>query len=258
MSVSDIVTQTPEAIAPLPQEEWPNVENLVTEDEKPVDNMFSDKEQRLLTESLYSSWAGPGEGRTFLAAANVGMFYSVKQPPLVPDVLLSLDVELPADLQLKRNRSYFFWEYGKPPDAVIEIVSNREGDEATRKLRMYERLNVPYYVIHDPFRQLGDERLRIYEWTARGYVALTEAWLPKVGLGLRLWQGLYEDLEDEWLRWCDREGHLVLTGAERAHQEQQRAEQEYQRAEQERLRAEQEHQRAERMAAKLRELGIEP
>ncbi|MBD0346328.1 MAG: Uma2 family endonuclease, partial [Coleofasciculus sp. Co-bin14] len=46
--------------------------------------------------------------------------------------------------------------------------------------------------------------------------------------------------------------------AQRAEQEAQRAEQEAQRAEQEAQRAEQEAQRAERLAAKLRELNIDP
>ncbi|MBI4770116.1 MAG: Uma2 family endonuclease, partial [Chloroflexi bacterium] len=87
----------------------------------------------MLTEPLYSSWSGPGEGRRFLAAANVGVFSSVRHPPLVPDAFLSLDVEAPADLWPKRNRSYFLWEYGKPPDVVIEVVSNREGHETGRK-----------------------------------------------------------------------------------------------------------------------------
>ncbi len=233
MSVSETVIQAPEAIAPLPKEEWPNVENLVTEDETPVDNMFSDKEQRLLTESLYSSWAGPGEGRKFLATANVGMFYSVRQPPLVPDVLLSLDVEAPADLKPKRHRSYFFWEYGKPPEVVIEIVSNQEGREDTSKLRDYAHAHVLYYVIHDPFRLLSDQVLRVYEWRPDGYELKTEAWLPQVGLGLTLWHGVYEAVEETWLRWRDRDGNLIATGAEQ-------------------------RMRAERLEAKLRELGIEP
>ena len=41
-----------------------DIESLVTEDDTPVDNMPSEKQQRLLTEPLYSSWAGPGAGRT--------------------------------------------------------------------------------------------------------------------------------------------------------------------------------------------------
>ena len=64
--------------------EAPDVETIVTEDDAPVDNLPSEKQQRLLTEALYSSWAGPGEGRPFLVAANVGIFHMVRRPPLVP------------------------------------------------------------------------------------------------------------------------------------------------------------------------------
>src|SRR5947207_13056110 len=117
---------TPPAAAPdpgpllaLPPELRPSVEHLVTEDDTPVDNIYSEKQQRLLTRPLYSSWPGPG-GEPFLASANVGMFYAINQPPLVPDVLLSLGVRPPADLHEKRHRSYFFWEFGKPPEVLIE------------------------------------------------------------------------------------------------------------------------------------------
>jgi uncharacterized membrane protein len=61
-----------------------------------------------------------------------------------------------------------------------------------------------------------------------------------------------------WLRWWDGAGNLLLWSSEQAEQERQRAEQEHQRAEQERQRAEQERQRAETLAAKLRELGVDP
>ena len=87
----------PDVLARLWAEAWPCVDDLVTEDDTPVDNFPSAKQQRLLVESLYSSWAGPGEGRTFLADANVGLFYTVHQPPLVPDFFLSLDVEVAED-----------------------------------------------------------------------------------------------------------------------------------------------------------------
>ena len=43
----------------------PGVEHLVTEDDTPVDNLFSEKQQRLLTEPLYASWPGPGEALYF-------------------------------------------------------------------------------------------------------------------------------------------------------------------------------------------------
>ena len=249
------------------------MENLVTEDDTPVDNILSEKQQRLLTEPLYSAWAGPDkcapEHRGFLALANVGLFYALRQPPLVPDVMLALDIPgLGPDLSQKGNRSYFVWvQDGKSPAVVVEIVSNQEGGEDGEKLRKYEAIGIPYYVIFDPWRLLSDRMLRIYQFAgaSQGYIEQVGGLLDAVGLGLTLWQGEYEGTETLWLRWTDREGRLIPTGAEWARQELQRAEesarqadQERQRADQERQRATEAEQRAERLAARLRELGIEP
>ncbi len=223
----------------------PCVDHLVTEDDTPVDSIFSEKQQRLLTEPLFSSWAPEGEKRSFVALANVGLFYSVRQPPFVPDMLLSLDVELPPDVHPKPFRSYFLWEYGKPPDVVIEVVSNREGGEDTDKLRGYARIGVKYYVIFDPDGLLSDQPLRTFRLEVGAYRDMAEPiWLPCVGLGLRLWQGRFEDMDDMWLRWVDKEGRPIPTGAERAEREQ--------------ARAEREQARAERLAEQLRRLGSEP
>ena len=132
-----------ESLQAVPVELYPVVDHLVTEDDAPVDNVFSEKQQRLLTEPLHSSWTAAGQPRPFVAMANVGLFSDVHRPALVPDALLSLDVELPADVHPKRHRSYFLWEYGKAPDVVVEVVSNREGGEDT--------------VLAEQLRQLGVE-----------------------------------------------------------------------------------------------------
>jgi Uma2 family endonuclease len=117
----------------------PDVQCLVTEDDTPVDNLPSEKQQRLLTEPLYSSWVGPGADRPFLAAANVGIFYLARNPAIVPDMFLSLDVQVAEEWWRKEHRSYFLWEFGKPPDLVVEIVSNTEGDEDRGKSRNMPR-----------------------------------------------------------------------------------------------------------------------
>jgi hypothetical protein len=61
------------------------MQDLVTEDDTPVDNILSEKQQRLLTESLYGTWPGPEEcasgHRGFMAMANVGLFYALHEPP---------------------------------------------------------------------------------------------------------------------------------------------------------------------------------
>jgi len=242
----------------LPPDLYPSVEHLVTEDDTPLDNIYAERQQRLLTSPLYVSWGGPGEQRSFLALANVGMFFSVHSPPLVPDCLLSLDVRAPADLHLKKNRSYFIWEFGKAPDVILEVVSNNEGGELGHKMQAYARLGIPYYVVWDPFKFLKKQALHVFALRVRSYERLDEPWFPDVGLGLTVWRGKFEGLEDEWLRWCDRHGAVLLTGEERAAQAERQAASAEQRAAQAEQQAASAEQRAERLAAQLRNLGVEP
>ncbi|MBW4575063.1 MAG: Uma2 family endonuclease [Aphanothece sp. CMT-3BRIN-NPC111] len=225
----------------------PDPNQLVTEDDTPVDNFASAKQQRLLVGSVYSS----GLGRAFLAEANVGIYHTAGQPAIVPDVFLSLDVQVPDNWWEKQNRCYLVWQFGKPPEVVIEIVSNRVGNELGDKMRRYEQMRVSYYVVFDSSRQLGESMLRIYELKGMRYFETTDTWLEQVGLGLTLWEGEFEGRPDMWLRWCDREGNVLPTGDERAQQERQRAEEAEQRAEHA-------EQRAQLLAEQLRALGIDP
>ncbi len=208
------------------------VKHLVTEDDEPVDNLFSAKQQRMLVEPLYSSWIPPveensDEHRTFLADANVGVFYSYDRPPLVPDVFLSLDVDPGKDWHAQTTRSYFVWRFGKLPDVVVEIVSNKEGNELGSKLRDYARIGVKYYVVFDPFRELSQDVLRVYEPGFAGRYRLRGDYdLPNIGLSLMLWEGVFEGLGDSWLRWCHADGNMISTGQERANLEAARADQE--------------------------------
>jgi len=254
----------------LSPEDIPNLDNFVTEDDTPVDNIFVEKQQRLLVEPLYSSWS-PKDGQPFLALANVGLFYIVSEPPLVPDMMLSLGVRAGEDLSLKQNRSYFLWIMKKKPDAVLEIVSDRYGEEAGRKMQIYAQIGIPYYVIFDPDEDLKKGLLRTFGLNQGVYQEIPHGCFEMIGLGLTFWQGAFEGHEARWLRWCDCSGKVIPTGQELAAQrltainnaqqaanaERTRADQERQRADQERQRAEQERQRAEQLAAQLRALGIE-
>ena len=226
-------------------DDLPDIQHIVTEDDTPVDNLPSEKQQRLLTEPLYSAWAGPGDGRPFLAAANVGIFSMLRTPPVVPDMFLSLDVEVAEDWWRKAHRSYFLWEFGKPPDLVLEIVSNQEGGEDGEKKRKYARMRIDYYVIHDPLRQVMPEVLTAYRLEGAAYQRQETARFPLLGLGLALWEGVFEGKRDTWLRWTDAEGAIIPTGKELAEQERRRAGEERLRAEAERQRADADCQRAE-------------
>src|SRR5262245_27228498 len=99
--------------------------------------LFVEKQYYLLTEPLYSSWKGPGDGGPFMAVANVGWFYQLTERPLVPDMMLVLDVSPIAPPSQKEGRSYYQWLYDKPPDVAIEIVSDKRGDEEAYKMDKY-------------------------------------------------------------------------------------------------------------------------
>jgi Uma2 family endonuclease len=195
---------------------------LVTEDHKPVDSIFLEKQYRLLTRPLYASWPGPGEGRSFLVLVDVGWFYQRKTPAVVPDCLLSLDVICPEDLHRKQGHSYYQWDVGKQPDVTIEVVSDRTGGEESFKKKLYARLGVPHYAVFDPEHLLSQDTLRIYELLAGKYRLGDPGPWEDVGLGLRLWEGEFEGHQDTWLRWCDANGEIIPTGEERARKAEER------------------------------------
>jgi Uma2 family endonuclease len=258
---------------PLPA---PDVTHLVTEDDAPVDNIRSEKNQRLLTGALYASWAGPPareddeaaapDGRRhFLAAANVGLFVSPTVPPIVPDVLLSTDVTVEALTATRdEKRAYLMWEMGKLPELVIELVSNREGEELTKKRAKYGRAHISSYVVFDPVGYLGGPPLRAFE--LRGDVlrpmplaeGATSVRLETLGLGLTLWEGVFEDTHATWLRFVDADGALLLTGDELALREKTRADEATARADEATARADEATARAAQLEARLRALGVDP
>ena len=131
------------------------------------------------------------------------------------------------------------------PVTIQPLRVLRIADQPPTKWEVYERiLRIPYYVVFDRYTDI----LRIFVIQAGKYVQqdLTEPRLciPDLGIGLGLWQGSYNNIDRLWLRWYDAKGQWIPTPAEQAQEERQRAEQE--------------RQRADLMAAKLRELGIDP
>lgn len=69
-------------------------------------------------------------------------------------------------------------------------------------------------------------------------------WLESVELGLTVWEGTFEGRQDLWLRWCDRDGNVIPTGAERANEVEERANEA--------------EQKAQKLAERLRAMGINP
>ncbi|MEO1433304.1 MAG: Uma2 family endonuclease [Cyanobacteria bacterium J06633_8] len=148
--------------------------------------------------------------------------------------------------QRELRLSYVVWQEGINPTIVVELISPgtekedlgqtlREVNQPPTKWEVYERiLRIPYYIIFDRYT----DNLQVFQNIAGRYqeLTLTESplWLPSLELGIGLWQGTYQGIERLWLRWYDDQGNLIPTPTE------------------------QERTKAERLAAKLRELGVNP
>jgi Uma2 family endonuclease len=160
-----------------------------------------------------------------------------------------------------KRGSYRQWEEdGIAPQVVFEVLSpGNTLTEMAEKFEFYDLYGVEEYYIYDPDSndlsgwQRHDNRLRV--------INEMDGW-SSPRLGIRF------DLTGEELRIFHPDGQRFLTFSEmqqqmsQAEQERQQAEQERQQAEQERQQAEQERQQAEeraaQLAARLREMGIDP
>ena len=204
-------------------------------------------------------------------ASDLNLYYDSRHPQWYkrPDWFAAVGVpRLYAGRELRL--SYVVWQEGISPLIVVELLSPgtekedlgqtlRAVEQPPTKWQVYEQiLRIPYYVVFDRHR----DQWQVFVLQADRYAELSasssQVWIPSLELGLGLWQGSYRGIERLWLRWYDGQHQWIPTAAEQSQQADQRAEQERQRAEQEAQRAAQERQRADRLAAKLRELGIDP
>ena len=262
----------------------PDTSRLVSKDDTPLD-FFTQSQARLLTSPLYASWSAPpldagGAKRSFEVFANVGVFASVHEPPVVPDVMLSLDITLTNEFMRLPNSAYFLWEFGKFPEIVIEIISEGEDDELTQKISRYRQMGIKYCAVYDPEKQRSHAALRSYELRGDVYVEIDSHVYAPIGLGLKEWHGKHERHVRTWLRWCTNDGRLIPTSEEHLEEAQKyadeaqkyadeaqkrmtdgtrgRAEDADKRADDERKRAEDADKRAAALADRLRALGIDP
>jgi len=240
-------------------------DSLITEDDTPVDNFYCEKQLRLLPGSLQHSW---DRKQPYIVAADVGIYDFNSVTPIVPDVFLSLDVQYASDIWLKKNRCYMMNIFKKPPELIIEVVSNKIGGELTKKVDKYENLGVNYYVIFDPCAHILESTFCVYQLVNGEFIDITpenkEIWFEHINVGLKVHHGEFENMTAEWLRWCDAQGNILRTGDEsaafekaRADAERQHREYEKARADAEQKRAENEKNRAETLAKELERLKAE-
>jgi Uma2 family endonuclease len=260
-----------------PNQSLPTMYDLPSEDpEEPgLPDEFHSFQPQLLRETCRSVHYPADQ---MFMGTDLNLYYDARHPQWHkrPDWFLVLGVE-PANQQADLRWSYVIWQEGVAPFLVVELLSPgteaedlgqtlREVNQPPTKWQVYEQiLRVPYYALFDRY----ENQFRVFELVGTRYreLELTEQqlWLEELQLGLGVWHGTYQGAEGLWLRWWSSPGDWVSTAAEQAEQERQRvtqaeasAEQERQRATQAEALAEQERQRAQRLAAQLRELGIEP
>ena len=153
------------------------------------------------------------------------------------------------------------------PQVVFEIRSHNDSNtKMNKKLSFYYRYGVEEYYLYDPEKN-ELEGWQIIEGSLE-VIEQMEGWIsPRLGVRFELGlEGLeiYKPDGEKFLSPSETNAQRLLerqrAGQEfqRAGQEFQRAEQEFQRAEQESLKAQQAVQRSELLAAKLRELNIDP
>jgi Uma2 family endonuclease len=166
--------------------------------------------------------------------------------------------------------SYVIWQEQISPFVVIELLSpNTEDEDLGRtknlpnqpptKWTVYESiLRIPYYIVFSRYT----EDWTIFRWVAGQYekVELEGDSFPLAQLGLKigLWQGNYQGIEHLWLRWFTLEGELILTPEEQleiSKQELEISKQELEISKKQTLDAQ---EKAAHLAAKLRELNIDP
>ncbi len=230
----------------------------------PVENIQQPWLAAALTEALDRAGRITPE---MLIASNFGLVATVNRNITVkaPDWFYVPQVQPVAPGEIRR--SYTPGVEGDRVAVVMEFLSQGDNGELSLratppygKLYFYEQvLQVPTYVTYNPYELILDVRcLTQGRYELQTPTPEGQFWIPELALYLGLWQGERQNQDIYWLRWWDGEGNLLLWGSEYQALERERANLEQQRAEEERQRADLQQQRAELLAAKLRELGIDP
>jgi Uma2 family endonuclease len=197
-------------------------------DEPPLETDLHRLQMTLLIQCLEWLWRNRND---FYASGNLTIYYSPRQRKSEnfrgPDFFVVLGTER------KPRKSWVVWEEdGKYPNLIIEILSDSTGDtDKGLKKQIYQDIfRTPDYFWFDP-ETLEFTGFHLLDGEYQPLEPNPQGWLWSQQLGLYL--GVYQ----ENLRFFTPEGELVATPEEVAQQEKKRSD---------------------RLAAKLRELNIDP
>lgn len=224
--------------------------NLIFDDGRPMESNRHRIAMNVLIRSLQQGWHDRND---FFAGGNMFIYFSERQVKnhdfRGPDFFVAIGVD-----GTKERQGWVVWEeVGHYPDVIVELMSPSTAavDKGVKK-NIYEQVfRTPDYFIFDPFApdSLQGWHLNAHQ-TYQQLVPNERGWLwsQRLGFWLGTWQGTIDRETAVWLRFYDGSGNLILLPEEATQQQAEAAQQQ----------AEEERQRAERLAAKLRELGVDP
>jgi Uma2 family endonuclease len=225
-------------------------------EEPPLESYLHLQQLLLLLKCLDGLWQ---ERNDYFAAGNLTIFYSSEQ--IKTNNFRSPDFFVVLDTERQPRKSWVVWEEeGKYPHVIIELLSNSTSnvDRTTKKKIYQDTFRTPEYFWFSPDTleftgfHLVDGKYHDLQPNEPGYL-----WSEQ----LQLFLGIYQ----QQLRFFTPDGVLVPTPEESAKTAEKRVleAEETTRKTQEQLEAERqqrqaEQERNEQLAAKLRELNIDP
>jgi Uma2 family endonuclease len=248
----------------------PTMYDLPSEDpEEPgLPDEFHDLQPQLLSRTL---WLLLYTWENCFTASDLNLYYDVEHPRWYkrPDWFLAINVpRLYEGTDLRR--SYVVWQEGQSPYVAVEFLSpGTESEDLGRfyledgkgtdaetqsssqhppiKFEVYEKyLQVPHYIVYSRYTQ----QLRYFKLVDEVYqeqslqVQNPLIWLADLEVGLGIWEGVFENVPSQWLRWCDAQGNWLLTDTEQAQLEKEQAQLEKEQAQLEKEQAQLEKEQA--------------
>ncbi|WP_375514541.1 Uma2 family endonuclease [uncultured Nostoc sp.] len=195
----------------------PSSAELPCSDDTPVDNEDQNFIPNLLLFLLQYIWANRND---WFFSVDMGVYHTTGVSPLVPivpDGFLSLGVERrKAD---KSRKSYVVWEENNiVPILALEIVSLTPGGEYDKKLDIYAKLGVLYYIIYNPeyWQRDSHQPFEVYRLVDSSYqLQIGEPfWMPEINLGIGRSQYVSGNIQRQVLYWYDQQGKRYQTSEE--------------------------------------------
>ena len=203
--------------------------------EPPLETDLHRDQIDLLIRLLRSLWQ---DRQDFYVSGNITIYYSPKQ--LKSEDFRGPDFFVVLGTERRPRKSWVVWEEeGKYPNVIVELLSDSTAktDRGLKKHIYQDTFRTPDYFWFDPY-SLEFEGFHLVDGTYQPLEPTEQGWCWSQQLGL------YLGVHQEQLRLFTAAGDLVPTPEEMAEAERQRADGE--------------QQRNEKLAAKLRELGVDP